>query len=298
MSNVQFGIDHPVVAIRDFDKVREQFRRLGFSPNPVGYHPWGTKLSLLMFKDNFIELIAVDDESKFGTNSVGGFCYGRNVGKFVDRVEGLGLVALHSKDARVDYQTLLDRGLKGQGQIDFRREMKKPDGTPDVAVVSLGLFLNDEQRDVSNFICQQHRPELVWVPAWQEHRNGVGAVTAVTYLAHRPAELRGRYTAFFGKARVKLDQDMLEADSGCGFVRIATPEAVKKLFGKVALPDWNGDTQPHGIAISVATPKFDLLEALWAENGVAFTKSPRNTLLISPEQCGNVIMEFERAPVH
>ncbi len=136
MANVTFGIDHPVITVRDFDAVRAQFIKLGFAPNPVGYHPWGTTLSLLMFKDNFIEIIAVHDASKFGTLAVDGFCYGRNVGRFTDRVEGLGLVALHSRDARGDHAALVARGLKSQGLIDFRRDMKKPDGTPDVAVES------------------------------------------------------------------------------------------------------------------------------------------------------------------
>ena len=293
MANEQFGIDHPVVTVRDFAKVRAQFEKLGFAPNPVGYHPWGTKLSLMMFRDNFIELIAVDDASKFGTNAVNGFCYGRNVGKFTDRVEGLGLVALHSKDAVADHRVLVGRGLPTQGQIDFRRQMKKPDGTPDVAVVSLGLFLNETQRDVSNFICHQHRPELIWVPEWQAHSNGVDAVTAVTYLATNPLELVDRYTAFYGAERTERKDGLVIADSGCGAIRIATPAVVQAMFGPVSLPDWRGDTQPHGIAITVSTPRFDDLEAIWTANGVDFTRSPRGTLVVSPEQCGNVIMEFE-----
>lgn len=247
----------------------------------------------MMFRDNFIELIAVDDASKFGTNAVNGFCYGRNVGKFVDRVEGLGLVALHSKDAVTDHRMLVERGLPTQGQIDFRRQMKKPDGTPDVAVVSLGLFLNEMQRDVSNFICHQHRPELIWVPEWQSHPNGVDAVTAVTYLATDPLELVDRYTAFYGVERIESGDGLVIADSGCGAIRIATPAVVQELFGPVALPDWKGDTQPHGIAITVSTPRFGELEALWTANEVVFARSPRGTLVVSPEQCGNVIMEFE-----
>lgn len=295
MPNAQYGIDHPVITIRDLEKARDQFRKLGFAPNPVGFHPWGTTLSLLMFKDNFIELISVNDPSKFGTNSVGGFCYGRNVGKFLDRVEGLGLVALHSKDGKGDHQSLVNKGLVSQGQIDFRRDMKKPDGTPDVAIVSLGLFLNDQQRDVSNFICHQHRPELIWVPAWQNHPNGVDAVTAVTYVAERPLELAERYVAFYGEDRVKQSSDLVEADSGCGVIRIASPERVFEMFGPVGLPNWNGDTAPHGIGITVSTPRFDELPALWSEGGISWSIGPKGTYIIAPEFGGNTIMEFEKS---
>ena len=292
MANVRLGIDHPVVTVRDFDRVREQFKNLGFTPNPVGYHPWGTTLSLLMFRDNFIEVIAVNDPSKFGTNSVNGFCYGRNVGKFTDRVEGLGLVALHSKDARADHAALVESGLQSQGLIDFRRNMTKPDGTPDVAVVSLGLFLNEKQRDVSNFICHQHRPELIWVPAWQDHPNGVVAVTAVTYLAEQPLDLAQRYIAFYGEAHVAQSKDIVEADTGCGLIRILSPRAAAEYYGSIPMPDWKGDTQPHGIGLTVESETPAVLESLWNSNGVDVLRSARDTWLISPEQCGNVIMEF------
>jgi hypothetical protein len=294
MANVTFGIDHPVVTVRDLAPVRERYQRLGFAPNPIGFHPWGTTLSLLMFKDNFIELISVADASKFGTNSVNGFCYGRNVGKFLERTEGLGLVALHSKDARADYALLTSRGLAGQGLIDFRREMKKPDGSPDVAIVSLGLFLNEAERDVSNFICHQHRPELIWVPEWQQHPNGVNAVTAVTYVAERPSELVERYAAFYGDDKVIRKGAGFEANSGCGVIRVLSTAEANGLYGAVPLPDWRGDSGPHGIAITVATPRFDELESLWRTSRVAWNTSPDGTLLVSPDQCGNVILEFEQ----
>jgi hypothetical protein len=293
MPNVQFGIDHPVVTIRDLHKGRERFSKLGFAPAPIGFHPWGTTLSLLMFKDNFIELISVNDPSKFGTNAVNGFCYGRNVGKFLDRVEGLGLVALHSKNARADHQMLVAKGLASQGQIDFRRDMKKPDGTPDVAIVSLGLFLNEAQRDVSNFICHQHRPELIWVPAWMNHPNGVHAVTAVTYIALRPMDLAERYLAFYGNEKVSMSADAVQADSGCGVIRILSPAKVADVFGAMQLPDWRGDTQPHGICLTVASARFGDLPAMWERAGVKWQQSKHGTYLISPEQCGNVVMEFE-----
>ena len=295
MANTQFGIDHPVVTVRNFDQVRKQFQKLGFAPNPVGYHPWGTTLSLLMFKDNFIEIIAVDDASKFGTNAVDGFCYGRNVGNFVERVEGLGLVALHSKDGKGDHQMLVARGLKSQGQIDFIRNMKKPDGTPDVAVVSLGLFLNEEQKDVSNFICHQHRPELIWIPEWQKHPNGVNAVTAVTYVAPDPKLLARRYELFYGTSAVTASDGLVVVDTGCGLIRIATREVAKELLGDVSFPIWDDDRQPHGISISVSTPRFDALEDMWKKNGVQYQQSPSGSYVIPPAQSGNVIMEFQSA---
>lgn len=121
------GIDHPLVTVRNHAEALELYRRMGFAPSPVSYHPWGSVTSLMMFPSNFIELIGVDDPSKFGTNSVNGFCFGRQLGQFLDRgEEGVSLVALHSKDANADHGRMVEAGLDSQGRIDFRRRMTLP----------------------------------------------------------------------------------------------------------------------------------------------------------------------------
>jgi hypothetical protein len=285
------GIDHPVVTVRDHAAVLARYRAIGFSPSPVSYHPWGTVLSLMMFEDNFIELIGVADPTKFGTNSVDGFCYGRNVGAFLDRAEGLGLVALHSKNAHADHARLVAGGLTSQGRIDFRRAMTKADGSPDVAVVSLGLFLNERDRDVSHFVCHQHRPELIWVPEWQNHPNGVHAVTAVTYVAREPLDLLPRFEALYGRDALVAGDDSFSVDTGCGSFHVHSPAAAARAFGDTPLPQW-ADDAAHGIAITLATSRFDALPGLWRRAGISSRPGPRGSLLLEPRLCGNVILEF------
>lgn len=294
MQNVRLGIDHPVVTVRDHAAALKRYRAIGFAPSPVSYHPWGTVLSLMMFRDNFIELIGVDDPAKFGTNAVGDFCYGRNVGRFLDRAEGLGLVALHSRDADEDHRTLTARGLPSQGRIDFLRATKNADGSPATAVVSLGLFLNPSQPDVSQFICHQHRPELIWVPEWQNHPNGANAVVGVTYIADRPADLRDRFVAFYGEEATVETETSLTVETGCGWFRFLRSDIARASFGGMELPWWDGNA-PHGIAITVASALFDSLPALWERNGVSFLRSPRGNFLLPPEECGNVVLEFTRS---
>ena len=293
MPNQMLGIDHPVVAVRDHAATLERYRAIGFSPSPLSYHPWGTVLSLMMFRDNFIEVIGVHDASKFGTKSVNGFCYGRNVGAFLDRAEGLSLVALHSKDADGDHAELTSRGLNSQGRIDFQRAMTKADGSPDVAVVSLGLFLNEEQPDVSHFVCHQHRPELIWVPEWQNHPNGVHAVIGVTYVARQPLDLLPRFEVLYGKDKLDVQNDTLLADTGCGMFRVLTPEVAAETYGDTPLPQARGNS-PHGVSIALATSRFEELESLWKRNGVQF-RPRRGALLLEPRLCGNVILEFTAA---
>ncbi|WP_295515759.1 VOC family protein [uncultured Pseudomonas sp.] len=286
----RFGIDHPLVSVRDHAAALANYRRLGFAPSPVSYHPWGTVTSLMMFPSNFIELIGVADPAKFGTGAVDGFCFGRRLGEFLAREEGVSLVALHSTDCDGDHAELVARGLASQGRIDFRRAMRLPDGSPGEAVVSLGLFLDDELPDVSNFICHQHRPELIWVPGWQQHPNGALGIAALTYVAADPERLVARWRLIYGEEAVGQVAGVLQVDSGCGLLRVLTPEQATAEYGAVGLPQARAE-RPHAIAIRVTVASLARVHEVLAAGGLAGVERG-DCLQVAPEHCGNVILEF------
>ncbi|MCF8981917.1 MULTISPECIES: VOC family protein [Pseudomonas syringae group] len=283
------GIDHPLVTVRDHAATLELYRRMGFAPSPVSYHPWGSVTSLMMFKSNFIELIGIHDASLFGTGSVNGFCFGRQLGEFLDRgEEGVSLVALHSQDADADHARLMQAGLPSQGRIDFRRAMTLPDGRHDEAVVSLGLFIDPQLPDASNFICHQHRPELIWVPGWQQHPNAVDGIVSVTYLAD-PAQLEPRWRAIYGDA-VSWQGDVLLADTRCGVLRAMDATTAARHYPDTPLPHAHRE-RPHAIAIGLHTTSLDTLRAILAENHVPHQQAP-GRVMVEPQAAGNVILEF------
>lgn len=291
--NTRFGIDHPLVTVHDHPRRLTHYRRMGFAPSPVSYHPWGTVTSLMMFEDNFIELIGVHDASRFGANAVGDFCFGRYLGSFLAREEGLSLVALHSKDARGDHARLVEAGLDTQGIIDFRRAMTKPDGSPDEAVVSLGLFIDDARGDASHFICQQHRPELIWVPEWQAHPNGVTGIAGVTYVvpdADAMRTLATRWQRIYGARNVDVFTEGVTADTGCGELRALLPHRAEARFASVGLPVAQ-DTRTHGVALTLRAPDLAHVEALWRDAGVPYGYNEHG-LVVEPDFAGNVVLEF------
>lgn len=283
------GIDHPLVTVRDHAAALELYRRMGFAPSPVSYHPWGSVTSLMMFPSNFIELIGVDDRSKFGTNSVDGFCFGRQLGQFLDRgEEGVSLVALHSKDADADHARMVQAGLDSQGRIDFRRRMTLPDGRHDEAVVSLALFIDPELPDASNFICHQHRPELIWVRGWQNHPNGADGILAITYLAD-PKQLEPRWRAIYGDA-VTYNGNVLQADTQCGVLRAIDAATAALEYPGLELPAVTQE-RPHAIAIRLHTHSPDTLRSILEHNAIPHHQVA-GRVLVEPQSAGNVILEF------
>lgn len=283
------GIDHPLVTVRNHAEALELYRKMGFAPSPVSYHPWGSVTSLMMFPSNFIELIGVDDPSKFGTNSVNGFCFGRQLGQFLDQgEEGVSLVALHSKDADADHARMVEAGLESQGRIDFRRSMTLPDGRHDEAVVSLALFIDPELPDASNFICHQHRPELIWVRGWQNHPNGADGILAITYLAD-PKLLEPRWRAIYGDA-VKYNGAVLEADTKCGVFRAIDAATAAQEFPGVELPK-SAQERPHAISIRLHTTSLNALRSILEHNEIPHREVP-GRVFVEPHAAGNVILEF------
>ena len=45
------GIDHLVLCVRDLERARDLYRRLGFTLTPPARHPFGTGNSLVQFEE-------------------------------------------------------------------------------------------------------------------------------------------------------------------------------------------------------------------------------------------------------
>ena len=74
-----FGIDHPLIAVRDIEALRERLISLGFNMTPAGKHPWGTSTSLAMFNACLIEIVSIYDEDLLNTYPAGEFYFGQHV---------------------------------------------------------------------------------------------------------------------------------------------------------------------------------------------------------------------------
>ncbi|PKH03824.1 VOC family protein [Psychromonas sp. MB-3u-54] len=285
------GIDHPLVAIADIDKAVTDFARLGFFINPRHHHPWGTDNHLLMFPENFIELISVYDHSKLDMVNEKGFAFGRFIQNSIERKEGISLVALHSEDARADHQLLEDNGVENQGIVDFRRIAHRPDGSEEEAVVSLVMLINSQEPAISNFLCHQHKPDLVWVEDWMTHANGANAITMVSYIAAKPADFYERFAGLYGAEAVTVEEGGLIAKTDKGDFEILSPERAKLRFAGVAIP-CNDDQLPCGIAIRVKTHSIEQAKAHLNENNVAYILTEENGLRIAASYAGNTIIEI------
>lgn len=291
MTTNHLGIDHPLVAVKDMDKACEDFARLGFFINPRHHHPWGTDNHLLMFPENFIEVISIYDDSKLDLTNEKGFAFGRFISDSIERKEGISLVALHSKDARADHALMDARGVENHGIVDFRRVAHRPDGSEEEAIVSLVMLINSEFPAVSHFFCHQHKPHLVWVEDWMTHPNGANGITAVSYVAEAPEALVERFVGIYGEDAVELQPGYLRVQTDRGIFEVLNPDVAEQRFAGVELPISN-DQLPGGVAIRVSTVSMAQARAHLDIQGVEYVETEEGGVRIPPRYAGNTIIEI------
>lgn len=292
MNNAAFGIEHPLVTVTDIARIAANYEAMGFDPTPLGRHPWGTVNRLVMFPDNFIELIAVGNESLIEQDPVGGHKFGRRIRDFLAGGDGLSLTALHSRDCAADERTALSRGAVSDGMVDFRRAVTLPDGVKDEAVVTLCILPGSQTPNLTFFLCHQHKPHLVWNSDWLKHRNGCDAITSVTWYAPDPDAHAARFREVWGN--VEAVEDGIRSRTAGGEALFLNEAGFKARFDGMDLPAAAHARAPCGVAISVRTREWAAAASYIRASNLASTIHEQRAL-IGPAAAGGIVLEIAAA---
>ncbi len=290
MPNGPLGLEHPVVVSDNLDGLAERYRAMGFAPTRKGRHPWGTGTQLVLFPDNFIELMGIEDRGLIDTPGETGFRFGRFIADQLERREGVAMIALHSDDAAADAAAVTARGVTPTGLVNFRREVTLPDGTKDDAVVSLAMLIDRQQPQLSHFICQQHRPEFVWVPEWMRHPNGALAIRQVVYAAAEPNAHRQRFAGIWGHEALRDQEGGFNVSTAGGELVMLDRRTAEARFALVEMP-YGWRESPCAVAIVVRVADVNRVHVMMMQNRVPHVRMAES-VRIPPSHAGNVIVEF------
>ena len=125
---MQRGIDHLVWAVHGMDHARDVFTRMGFTLTPVNRHPFGTFNSLIQLQGNFIELLGAEDPDLMPEGKPGAFNWPRFNYLFLERHEGLSMLALESAGADADAEAFARGGVQAYLPFEFSRKAALPGG--------------------------------------------------------------------------------------------------------------------------------------------------------------------------
>lgn len=289
--NASFGIDHPLLATRDIESLRSKLIALGFNMTAIGKHPWGTSTSLAMFDGCLIEIMGIYDEGLLDEVPAGDFRFGRHVYEHLQKREGVALTALHSTDSHADAEYAKRAGLSLAGHLEFGRDVSLPDGTAGRTKTTLALLPDGQFPRLSFFLCQQHRPELIYVKEWLQHPNkvtGISAVNIVSTIEHN-AVLSQRFGQLY--AGVETIAGGFQCQTANGVLRIMDADTFEQKIGPLAKAIRKDETPSiAGMDLKMSDHQavFEFLETA----GLDYRKIENGFTLTSPELTANTLLRF------
>lgn len=289
--NAAFGLDHPLIAVHDINAIRDRLIEIGFNMTPIGKHPWGTSTSLAMFKGCLIEIMGIYDETLIDEVPAGDFHFGRHVFEHLQKREGVALTALHSTNSVAEADFAEEAGFQVSGHLEFGRDVTLPDGSTGRTKTTLAVLPDKAHPRLSFFLCQQHRPELIYVPSWLDHPNSVCGYAGASLLV-RDGDLKTLATKFsglYGTAR-PCDGGVV-FDTANGKMRLMTRAAIEARNGPLPNAVLSGD-EPGIVVLDLAYSDRQKLEACLRNSGVKFSKHKGEFRISDPLSFGNTFLNF------
>jgi hypothetical protein len=284
--NRAFGIDHPLIVVRDLGSSAERLAALGFTVTPRGRHPWGTHARLAVFPGGLLELMTIGDAQAVDTNTVDRQLFGTLVRDFQARHEGVAMMALHATDLDRDMATAKRRGLALDGVIDFRRAVRLPDGTEDEAVVRLGMMRAPTRPGLSLFLCQQLKRQFLEVPAWMAHANGATRLFGVTYLDDETRSAEARARAVWGEP---IGPEAWSSPGG--LVEVVTAKSFRHRFPGQAPSDDMMARAPGIVGVTVMVESLERAEPI-VRAACPEARRARERLHVPAGYLGDTVIEF------
>ncbi|MEP1518927.1 VOC family protein [Ascidiaceihabitans sp.] len=289
--NASFGIDHPLLATHDIEGLRDRLISLGFNMTAIGRHPWGTSTSLAMFDGCLLEIMGIYEETLIDEVPAGEFRFGRHVFEHLQQREGVALSALHSTDSVKDAATAQDVGFTVAGHLEFGRNVTLPDGSADRTKTTLALMPDLDFPRLSFFLCQQHRPELIYVPEWLEHPNTASGIKGVTILANVAEQeaLKTKLRGLYGD--VSPLSGGFSVHTANGQISVQTLDAIEAEFG--TLPsDITDSKTPSIVAMDLGYHDANTFETWVKKSDLRLKMTASGLFATQPEDTANVILRF------
>jgi len=280
------GFDHLVVAVKDLEKAREAWNRIGFTCTPRGRHRnLATGNYCIMFPDDYVELIGIVDPSMPDRGLMS---------RMDDGGEGLDRVAFSVRDVDATAEALSASGIGYRGPIDLHRPLELPEGEVEPRFRLVHFEDPATTPGMQGFICYHTTPEITrGDPAWLRHANGVTSVRSVTTVHDSPESLADGWQRLLGPGCTVLTDDTLTVHTGNHALIVVTPDHLDVMFPRLA--DQVSRTPPFMAAATFASSDLEAAGRFLSGNGVAFVQGSDGSIRIPPADANGTIVSLEQA---
>jgi len=279
MAEAVKGIDHVVVVVKDIGQAETAWQRLGFAVQPRGFHSrLGTANHLMIFGDNYFELIGVVEPNEFNASR-------REM--LAKSGEGLANAALRTDSADVAHKAWTDAGLQPDQVLEFDREVEIS-GRKERAAFRTVRLGTKRAKLLGYFVCEHRTPQFVYRPEWAQHPNGVKALAGAVVIAEDPFLDEDYVTRVFGAPSVKrVDGDLL-VESGGTPIRFMTRARFEQHYPGVQ--PVRSDDHPALLRFTVPDPMATA--ALLSANGLGYARPADGRIIVSARDATGVCVEF------
>ncbi|MDH3665195.1 MAG: VOC family protein, partial [Alphaproteobacteria bacterium] len=271
------GIDHAIIGVRNLERAKEAYEKLGFRTTPRGRHVgWGTANYCLMFEEDYLEILGIVDADAF-TN---------NLDSFLETREGLLSIVLRSTDAAATRQAWADAGLDPAEVKDLSRQLE-----PDVELRFQNVTLDSKvTADVPIFACSHLTADQMRQPGWIEHPNGAVGIRTLTAVTNDPAAVMEPMSRIFGGAKITETDSTVAVHTGRGVLLFATPDDLDMLHPELEM---ELDTDQAALAVLSVRVRDLGATAGWLDQAaIPFKREASGVIGVGAEHACGVMLEF------
>lgn len=183
-------LDHLVINTHfEMNAAQNIFEQLGFTLTPRGRHSLGSINHLMVFENDYLELIGLPSDG------------GPLRKEVLESPVGIDGLVFQTSDAARTHQLLQANGLAVQPVQAFTRPVEL-DGVVSEARFETVRFEPGQFNAGRLYYCKHFTPELVWRKEWQAHRNGVKALSGLLIVCESPQQEATHYVAAAGGVAV------------------------------------------------------------------------------------------------
>jgi catechol 2,3-dioxygenase-like lactoylglutathione lyase family enzyme len=275
------GVDHVVIAVKDLDRARAAYHRLGFTLSPRGDHspPLGTANHTIMGRRDYLELLAVSAETEEN----------RGLRRALAEGEGIVAVALATPDAAMARSAWQAAGVGPAETLRVSRPVHRSGGAPVEARFEIARLPDHALPGAEVFACGHGTREAVWVPELLDHPNTTVAVRAVTIAAPGPRGAAGAWARALLGASVVPVAGGFRIDVGAQSIELLEPRSAAERFGLALVPR---RARAVGLELAVSDPGACRAELA---RGHVLVRGDGERLLVGPEDACGVAIAWDGA---
>ena len=179
-------LDHLVINTHfEMNAAQNIFEQLGFTLTPRGRHSLGSINHLMVFENDYLELIGLPSDGGLLRKDV------------LESPVGIDGLVFQTSDAARTHQLLQANGLAVQPVQAFSRPVEL-NGVVSEARFETVRFEPGQFNAGRLYYCKHFTPELVWRKEWQAHSNRVNKLAGLVIVCESPEQEAKHYVAAAG----------------------------------------------------------------------------------------------------